>query len=239
MNDQTPVIVQNDPWLAPYTDVILRRQVRAVKKEKELTLNSGTLSDFATGYLYFGLHRTPEGWVFREWAPNATRIYLVGDFSGWKEQDKYKLNRKDNGQWEIYLPGTALEHRQLYKLLIYWDGGSGYRIPSYANRVVQHEDTKVFDAQVWIPEEPFTWINKTHEIPDFHPLIYEAHIGMATEEEDIGSFNEFSDQILPRIANLGYNTIQLMAIQEHPYYGSFGYHVSNFFAVSSRFGTPD
>ena len=239
MHNHTPVIVQNDPWLAPYTDVIRRRQERIVKKEAELIVNSGTLSDFATGYLYFGLHRTPGGWVFREWAPNATRIYLVGDFNGWKELDNYQLERKDNGQWEIFLPEKALEHHQLYKLLIYWDGGSGYRIPSYANRVIQHKDSKGYDAQIWIPEKPFIWKNKSPEIPHFHPLIYESHIGMATEKEDIGSFNEFCDHILPRISTAGYNTVQLMAIQEHPYYGSFGYHVSNFFAASSRFGTPE
>lgn len=239
MNHHTPVIVQNDPWLAPYTDIILRRQERAGLKEKELLINSGTLSDFATGYLYFGLHRTPDGWVFREWAPNAARIFLVGEFNGWEEQEKYQLERKDNGQWEISLPEKALEHQQLYKLKVYWDGDSGYRIPSYAKRVIQHEDSKVYDAQIWIPEKPHTWKNKNPEIPHFHPLIYEAHIGMATEKEDIGSFNEFSEQILPRISAAGYNTLQLMAIQEHPYYGSFGYHVSNFFAVSSRFGTPE
>lgn len=62
---------------------------------------------------------------------------------------------------------------------------------------------------------------------------------MAQEEERIGNYNEFRKKILPRIAKDGYNAIQIMAIQEHPYYGSFGYHVSSFFAPSSRFGTPD
>jgi 1,4-alpha-glucan branching enzyme len=62
---------------------------------------------------------------------------------------------------------------------------------------------------------------------------------MAHEEEKIGTFKEFAEDILPRIQKAGYNVIQLMAIQEHPYYGSFGYHVSNFFAPSSRFGTPE
>ncbi|HJX71487.1 MAG TPA: alpha-amylase family glycosyl hydrolase, partial [Bacteroidales bacterium] len=239
MSNKTPIIVQNDPWLGPFADIIRKRQERTREKEKELITNSGKLSDFATGYLYFGLHRTSDGWIFREWAPNATKIYLVGDFNEWKEQENYRLSRKDNGQWEINLPENAIGHQQLYKLLIYWDGGKGYRIPSYANRVIQHKDTKVFDAQVWRPEKPFTWINQSPVTLNFHPFIYEAHVGMATEQEDIGSFNEFSEHILPRIYKAGYNTIQLMAIQEHPYYGSFGYHVSNFFAVSSRFGTPE
>lgn len=61
-----------------------------------------------------------------------------------------------------------------------------------------------------------------------HPLIYEAHIGMSAQEPGIADFDWFREKVLPRIARLGYNTIQLMAIQEHPYYGSFGYQVSNF-----------
>jgi len=169
MNNQTPIIVQNDPWLLPYAGIIRKRQERTGEKEKELIINSGKLSDFAAGYLYFGLHRTSDGWIFREWAPNATKIYLVGDFNEWKEQEDYQLTRKDNGQWEIYLPENAIEHQQHYKLLIYWNGGKGYRIPSYVNRVIQHKDTKVFDAQVWRPERPFTWINQSPVTLNFHP----------------------------------------------------------------------
>ena len=156
-----------------------------------------------------------------------------------KENDDYKLDKKSFGQWEIALPADALKHKQRYKLLIYWDGGQGFRIPSYAKRVVQNEETKIFDAQVWQPETHYVWKNKSPDQSDFHPLIYEAHVGMATEEERLGKFYEFSEKILPRIKKAGYNTVQLMAIQEHPYYGSFGYHVSNFYAASSRFGTPE
>lgn len=239
MNNQIPKIVQNDPWLTPYTDIIRKRHDKALKKEKELIGNNGTLSDFATGYLYFGLHPAENGWVFREWAPNATKIYLVGEFNNWEEREDYRLTKKQYGQWEIYLPEKALKHRHLYKLLIYWNGGKGFRIPSYAKRVIQHEDSKVFDAQAWQPEEIYLWKNQSPDIPDYHPLVYEAHVGMATEEEKLGTYNEFTEKILPRIAKAGYNTVQLMAIQEHPYYGSFGYHVSNFYAASSRFGTPE
>lgn len=236
---KTPVIVQNDPWLSPYTDVIGKRQEKALRKERELTGKEGTLSDFASGYLYFGLHRTSTGWVFREWAPNASKMFLIGDFNEWKENSVYELKRTDHGQWEIFLPEHALKHQQRFKLLINWPGGSGYRIPSYANRVIQNDETKVFDTQIWVPEKAYAWKNNSPLIRNFHPLIYEAHIGMATEKEDIGTYREFSEQILPRILKAGYNTVQLMAIQEHPYYGSFGYHVSNFFAASSRFGTPE
>ncbi len=239
MDNLFPKIVENDPWLKPYSGIIQRWHDRLLKKEKELLRQSQTLSDFAGGYLFFGLHRTSEGWVFREWAPNATKIILVGEFSNWQEDTMYELTRIPYNQWEIKLPPDALKHGQLYKLLVYWNGGNGYRIPSYAKRVVQHEETKVFDAQIWQPGPDFQWKHKGPDMRNIPPLIYETHVGMATEAEKVGTFTEFREQVLPRIARAGYNTIQLMAIQEHPYYGSFGYHVSNFFAVSSRFGTPE
>ena len=234
-----PLFVQNDPWLKPFAKQIARRTVRLSLKEKELTQGK-SLSDFATGYLYFGLHRTPSGWVFREWAPNATAIYLIGEFTGWKIKPEYALKPLSKGIWELELTAGQLQHRQLYRLLVCWKGGQGERIPSYANSAVQDKQTKIFSAQVWNPEQPYVWQSlSSPQPPHSQPLIYESHVGMATEEHREGTFAEYRDKILPYIKQSGYNTVQLMAIQEHPYYGSFGYHVSNFFAVSSRFGTPD
>jgi 1,4-alpha-glucan branching enzyme len=238
MTIKTPVIVENDSWLSPYAEIIYRRQIKVYEKEKELTGENASISDFATGYLYFGLHHSPEGWVFREWAPNATDIYLIGEFNDWKETAECKLTRMENNVWEIRLPADRMNHGNLFKLSVYWKGGHGHRLPSYARRVIQHEDTKVFDAQVWAPGKDHHWQNTVVNAAGRSPFIYETHVGMSTMEEKIGSFDEFRRKILPRIKESGYNTIQLMAIQEHPYYGSFGYHVSNFFAVSSRFGTP-
>jgi 1,4-alpha-glucan branching enzyme len=238
MTIKPPAIVENDPWLSPFAEIILRRQMKAYEKEKELTGEERVLADFATGYLYFGLHRTPEGWVFREWAPNATQIFLVGEFNNWHESPEWSLSRLDNHVWEIRLPEGKMKHGDLYKLSIHWKRGNGHRLPSYARRVIQHDDTKVFDAQVWAPIVDHQWQNQNVNASGRSPFIYEAHVGMSTPEEKIGSYDEFRRNILPRIKKAGYNTIQLMAIQEHPYYGSFGYHVSNFFAVSSRFGTP-
>ncbi len=233
-------LVKNDSWLEPYEAAIVGRHQHALDKLAELTGNGKqTLSDFASGYLYFGLHRTQDGWVFREWAPNATQIYLVGDFNGWTEKAKYKLKRKRDGNWEIKLPEAAMKHGDLYKLHVYWDGGEGERIPAWTNRVVQDEQTKIFSAQVWCPEHEYKWKVKKFR-PNTSPLlIYECHVGMAQDEEKVGTYTEFKDKVLPRIIADGYNCIQIMAIAEHPYYGSFGYHVSNFFAPSSRFGTPE
>lgn len=233
-------LVKNDPWLEPYEDAIKGRHDHALWKLNELTNNGKqTLSDFASGYLYFGLHKTDRGWVIREWAPNAIEIYLIGDCNGWQETDKYKMKKLKNGNWELKLSKTALKHEQLYKLSVHWEGGQGERIPAWANRVVQDENTKIFSAQVWAPENEYVWQKKKFK-PDTSPLmIYECHIGMGQDAEKVGTYTEFKDNILPRVIKDGYNCLQIMAIAEHPYYGSFGYHVSNFFAPSSRFGTPE
>ncbi len=239
MKHKLPKLVEDDPWLKPYSEIILWRIKEAEEKEKELVGN-GTLSDFASGYLYFGLHRTENGWVIREWAPNATHIYLVGTFSNWQEEKLYSFTPLDNGVWELNLPEPALSHGDLYALSVHWAVNFGKRIPAWSVRAVQDSQTHIFNAQVWAPENPYQW-----KYPDFKrpkeepPLIYEAHVGMAGEEERVHTYNEFREKMLPRIKSNGYNTIQLMAIPEHPYYGSFGYHVSSFFAASSRFGTPD
>lgn len=240
MKKKQLAIYRNDPWLEPYAQAIEGRHHDYTNKLADLTQSSGSLDDFANAHRYFGLHRLPgrRGWVFREWAPNAKSIALVGDFSDWKEKPEYELHRLEgsDGVWEITLPPSALKHGQLYKMRVKWDGGQGDRIPAYATRVVQDPDTKIFSAQVWNPR-PYKWEVDTF-VPDTRPLlIYECHVGMAQEREGVGTYAEFRDNILPRIAADGYNAIQVMAIQEHPYYGSFGYHVSSFFAASSRFGT--
>ena len=231
-------IYKNDPWLEPYAAAIDGRHEDVLRKEAELTTHCNSLKDFANAHQYFGLHRVGDWWVFREWAPNATAIYLVGDFSDWKELPEFKLNPAKNGVWELHVPFDRIRHGDLYKMSVHWPGGEGLRIPAYATRVVQDEQTHIFSAQVWEPT-PFRWTVEKF-IPDTKPLmIYECHIGMAQQKEGVGSYLEFRDKILPRIAADGYNAIQIMAIQEHPYYGSFGYHVSNFYAASSRFGTPE
>ncbi|MBP1618925.1 MAG: glycoside hydrolase family 13, candidate 1,4-alpha-glucan branching enzyme [Bacteroidetes bacterium] len=233
-------LIKNDPWLEPYEKAIEGRHQHALHKISELTEGGKrTLTDFASGYLYFGIHKTDSGWVVREWAPNATAIYIIGDFNGWQKRQEYALQRRENGIWEIELPSEGMRHGDLFKFIVCWDSGEGERIPAWARRVVQDNVTHLFCAQVWAPEQPYEFKTKSFK-PDTSPLlIYECHIGMATEEEKVGTYNEFRENVLPRVKADGYNTIQIMAIQEHPYYGSFGYHVSSFFAASSRFGTPE
>ena len=233
-------LVKNDSWLEPYNDAIEGRHQAVVNKLQELTGGKTSLADFAEGHNYFGLHRTARGWVFREWAPNATDIYLIGDFNQWEESEDYRLKPVGkSGCWEIKLPKKALKHLDLYKMKVHWDGGEGERIPAWCRRVVQDDTTKIFSAQVWAPETPYEFKKKNFK-PKRNPLlIYECHIGMSQDAEKVGTYNEFRENVLPRVVAEGYNCLQIMAIQEHPYYGSFGYHVSSFFAPSSRFGTPD
>ena len=229
-----------DPFLAPFLPAVERRLARANALERKLA-GSGTLADFASAHEWYGLHRVRGGWVFREHAPNATALWLVGDFSGWERRPAFAARRLDGpgGDWELRLPARALSHGQFYRMELSWPGGGGARLPVYARRVVQDPVTKIFAAQVWNPPRPYRWKHPDWRVPDRDPLVYEAHVGMAQEEPRVGTYAEFRERILPRIAAAGYDTVQLMAVMEHPYYGSFGYQVSNFFAASSRFGTPE
>ena len=239
--DKKLAILRTDSWLEPYAAAIEGRHEDVLRKLNELTANTGgSLKRFANAYNYFGLHRDRKGnWVFREFAPNATEIYLIGTFSDWKALPQNRLTALGDGAWELHLEADVLKNGDLFKMLVRWEGGEGERIPAYATRVVQDEKTHIFSAEVYDPAEPYEFKIKNFR-PDVKPLlIYECHIGMAQEKEGVGSYEEFRTQILPRIAKDGYNAIQIMAIQEHPYYGSFGYHVSSFYAPSSRFGTPD
>lgn len=234
-------ILRHDPWLEPYTDAIEGRHQDVKNKLEHLTMHTGgSLKQFANAYKYYGLHRDESGhWIFRELAPNATNIWLIGTFNNWQREEQFRLRPTDNGVWEAKIPADLIHDGDLYKMLVEWPEGEGERIPAYATRVVQDEETKIFSAQVYEPENPYRFKIKKFR-PDTEPLlIYECHIGMAQEREGVGTYDEFRTNILPRIASDGYNAIQIMAIQEHPYYGSFGYHVSSFYAPSSRFGTPD
>jgi len=230
-------IYRTDPYLMPFRDAIDVRHAR-IKDAIDAMSHGGSLADGVNNHLYFGLHREGDGWVFREYAPNATRIHLIGEFNAWKRSAGWALTPIGDGVWEIRVPLMFIHHGQLYKLFIEWPGGGAERIPAYATRTVQDPDTKLFCAQVWEPSVPYEW---QHRRParKRHPFIYECHIGMSSEEEKVASFEDFRTTVLPRVQALGYDVLQIMALQEHPYYGSFGYQVSGFYALSSRFGTPE
>ncbi len=238
LQKKIPMIYESDAWLAPYRDAIDRRHQRILEARADIE-QDGSLSKGINSYLYYGMHKTAEGdWIFREWAPNATKIYLIGEFNNWKRTEAYALKPVGSGNWEIRVSSMFISDKTLYKLYIEWPGGGGERLPAYTTRAVQDPETKLFVAQVWDPDKPYRW---KHGKPGRreHPFIYECHIGMSSEEEKVATFSEFRENVLPKIIRDGYDTIQIMALQEHPYYGSFGYQVSNFYALSSRFGTPE
>ncbi len=229
-------IYETDPWLEPYRGAVDARHERILADRKKLC-GDGPLSPAVNNHFYYPLHKEGDFWVIREWAPNATRIYLIGEFNNWKRIESYAFSPVGQGNWELKLPATFLHHGDLYKLWVEWPGGGGERLPVYTVRAVQDPETKLFCAQVWNPV-PYEWKSRRPGKRP-HPLIYECHIGMSSEEEKVAGFDEFRRNVLPRVKALGYNVLQVMALQEHPYYGSFGYQVSNFFALSSRFGTPE
>ncbi len=239
-----PQLIESDPYLGPHTAKILQRISQTSLREARLTRPGQSITDFASAHEYFGLHKTKDAWFFRELAPAADAISMIGDFSNWEERPEFFLHRIDNhGAWEIKLPLDAIKHGQLFKLKMHWKEPCGQRceerIPAYIRRVIQDPKTNIFSAQVWEPPEPYQWKNPDFRISFTTPRIYESHVGMAQEEGRVGTYKEFAKNVLPRIAEAGYNTVQIMAIQEHPYYGSFGYQVSSFYAASSRFGTPE
>ena len=238
-------LIALDPWLAPFADALRRRQAHYARTRQAIDETGGLLGPISTGHRFFGFNRgemdgRPGVW-YREWAPGAQSLRLIGDFNGWN-RESHPLTRGDWGVWSAFYPddvyGETLTHGSLVKVHVVTSAGGQDRIPAYARRVVQDPATDGFTAQVWLPPTPFTFQNAVPNIQG-GLRIYEAHAGMATEEGRVGTFGEFTENVLPRIASLGYNAVQLMAVMEHPYYGSFGYHVSSFFAVSSRFGTPE
>ncbi len=231
-------ILTYDANLAPFEKDIDLRMERYAQKKKELLPGGGTLVDFANGSEYFGFHKTKDGWYYREWAPAADKLWLTGEFCNWDRQ-AHPMTKLENGVFELFLPGVdTLRDGMLVMTVVEHKGQLLERIPLYARRVVQDPQTTGWSAAIYDPQEDFKWTDKGF-VPKNNLFIYECHIGMAQEEGKVGSYDEFREHVLPRIKALGYNTIQIMAIMEHPYYASFGYQVTNFFAASSRFGRPE
>lgn len=238
-------LIRHDPWLKPFADALHQRYQRYRATRARIIAAEGSLQQFARGHAYYGLtrgeHNGQAGVWYREWAPGAIAMSLVGDFNGW-DRLAHPLHKDQFGVWSRFLPAAEvaerLTHGSLYKVHVHSAIGPRDRIPAYARRTVSDPRTHDFTAQHWDPPQPYAWQHARPELRG-NLRIYEAHVGMATQEPRIGTYQEFTAQVLPRVVAAGYNAVQLMAIQEHPYYGSFGYQVSSFFAASSRFGTPE
>ena len=238
-------IVERDEWLQPVEAQMNLRHERYERKMADIGRSAGSLVDYANGYRYFGWQWDDvlDGWWLREWLPGAHDVYVFGDFNNW-QRTEIRMHKDAAGVWSAFFPAAMyrdrLRHGSLYKIHVHGDNGWLDRIPAYARRVVQDDETKNYTAQFWNPAEPFDWRDDAFDASKIGSLlIYEAHVGMAQEREGVGTYREFTEKILPIIKKDGYNAVQLMAVAEHPYYGSFGYHVSSFFAPSSRCGTPE
>ncbi len=230
-------ILEKYPELKPFESDINLRMKRYEDKKKQLLKNGGTLNDFANAHRYYGFHRLPDGWVYREWAPGADQLYLAGDFNGWRWTDT-PLTKLDNGNWELKLDGDILHNGSRVITIVRNGDHLTQHLPLFTRRAVQDTTNWSWCCEVWDELDPYPWTDQDFRC-DEAPLIYEAHVGMSSEEYKIATYREFADNVLPHVVDAGYNTIQLMAIMEHPYYGSFGYQVSNFYAASSRYGLPD
>ena len=240
-------LIELDPLLKPYAAQLRERYAHYQCIKTHIENNGGVLGKISQGHRYFGLNRgenagEPGVW-YREWAPGAQSLSFIGDFNDWN-RDANPMSVDDWGIWHLFLPDSdfadRLAHGSRIKVHVKSTQGAVDRIPTYIQCVIQENGTDFIGAY-WSPPNPYQW---KHDSPILDTRteglrVYEAHIGMAQAAEKVGTFAEFTQNVLPRIADLGYNVVQLMAIMEHPYYASFGYHVSNFFAVSSRFGTPE
>ena len=237
-----PGLVLADGWLAPFEREIKGRMRLYDAQLERICRRHGSLMEFAHAYTRMGFNRDKETgeWVYREWAPGARALYLVGDFNFWNREAN-PMQRDANGVWEIRLAPDALKHGQHVKVhVVGADNTRHDRMPAWIRYTEQDAATFDYSGVIWEPEESYQWKNTRWNPANVKtPFIYETHVGMAGEEERVHSYREFADHVLPRVAKLGYNVVQIMAIQEHPYYGSFGYHVSSFFAPCNRFGTPE
>lgn len=239
-------VIQLDPWLEPFREVLKQRFNFIEGWVKTINEAEGGLEKFSKGYERFGLNVQPTGEiVYREWAPNAVEAQLVGDFNNW-DVTTHPMTKNDFGVWEITVPAKdgvpAIPHDSKIKITMVTPSGERiYRIPAWIKRVVQDLDVSpTYESVFWNPpvEKQYKFQHTRPKKPE-SLRIYEAHVGISSPETKVATYKEFTANMLPRIKYLGYNAIQLMAIMEHAYYASFGYQVNNFFAASSRYGTPE
>ncbi|KAK6456590.1 alpha-1,4-glucan branching enzyme [Scheffersomyces xylosifermentans] len=240
-----------DPWLEPYSQRLIDRQLQFQKWYKDLQTSETSLFKFASSYETYGVHGNwdTKEVVVTQYVPDVVEVSIVGEFNNW-DVTTHKLKKINNfGLWSLTIPPVkgefAIPHDSKYKISMKLPSGEQiYRLDPWLHRATASEvkTSHLYDGRFWNPPpaETYKFKNKRATFNDTEGIrIYEAHVGISTPEPTIGSYKNFTQNVLPIIHRLGYNTIQLMAIMEHAYYASFGYQVTNFFAVSSRFGTPE
>ncbi|KAJ3038741.1 alpha-1,4-glucan branching enzyme [Rhizophlyctis rosea] len=236
-------LIALDPYLQPFRGAIEYRYNKYREWLDNINKHEGGIDKFTRAYEYFGFTVTKDAIVYREWAPGATEASLIGEFNDWN-RTSHQLKKNQYGVWETTLPNKngqpVIPHNTKVKISMLKPNGERIeRIPAYIMRATQELDkSPVYDGVFWNPPKKYTFKNKPPARPNTL-RIYESHVGISSPDPKVATYKEFTQNTLPRIAKQGYNVIQLMAIMEHPYYASFGYQVTNFFAPSSRCGNPE
>ncbi|KAM3455181.1 hypothetical protein MY3296_002550 [Beauveria thailandica] len=239
-------VIKLDPWLEPFSDALRRRFSKTQDRIKKINDSEGGMDSYTKGFDKFGFKVLSNGDVrYREWAPNAVEAYLIGEFNEWN-QTSHPMAKDADGSFTIVVPSNAgqpaIPHNSKVKIsLILSTGERVDRIPAWIKYVTQDLSVSpVYDARFWNPpaSERYQFKHPRPKKPD-SARVYEAHVGISTPEQRVATYKEFTRDMLPRIKQLGYNVIQLMAVMEHAYYASFGYQINNFFAASSRYGPPE
>lgn len=197
----------------------------------------------ARAYEYFGAHRINGGkMVFRTWAPHAAGVSVVGDFNGWDSDRNPMLPADDSGVWEAELP--ELEQFENYKFCILTDDGRQLmKSDPYGVHMETRPGTasKVYDlgGYEWGDQ---AWEEKKRQtvIYDSPVNIYEIHTGSWKRypDENFFDYRKLAEELIPYLTEMGYTHVELMPVMEHPFDGSWGYQVTGYFAVTSRYGTP-
>ena len=204
-------------------------------------------------YRKLGAHITDQygirGVCFDLWAPNASRVWVIGSFNGWDEtaNEMERLQPETMGIYELFIPG--IEEGELYKYLIETkDGKRLYKADPYANYAELRPGTASAIADInhfkWTDQK---WMEERAKVSDVYaqPMaIYEVHPGSwmrhpGREDDGFYSYKDLEERLIPYVKEMGYTHIELMGISEYPYDGSWGYQVTGYYAPTSRYGKPE
>ncbi|CED82984.1 1,4-alpha-glucan branching enzyme/starch branching enzyme II [Phaffia rhodozyma] len=247
--NETRSLIDQDPDLENW-DWYLNARFKHFQQslEKLKTIYPGGLDEFSSGYLKMGLVLHDDNSItYTEWAEGIIEASLIGDFNAFNPSAhllKHEIDEHTGSSyWTIHLPVMENGQPQIplgseVKIRITLPSGESLdRFPAWVLRATQSQNPPEVLFRARIERLPPIY-NGARPLAPRTPKIYEAHIGAATSKPHaIGTFEEFEKNVLWRVKAGGYNTLQLMGIMEHPYYASYGYQVSSFFAVSSRFGS--
>ena len=195
-------------------------------------------------YEIFGAHRAAEGIRFRVWAPHAARVRVIGSFCHWAEENAPLLSRAfgDESVFEGVVPGAKFG--DVYKYLIETrDGRKIYKADPYA---FFGEYGGGHASVLWDSDRAFGWTDNLWQARKKDLLhepvnVYEVHLGSWRREKDgsYPTYRKLARTLVPYVKEMGYTHVELLPVSEHPFDGSWGYQTSGYFAVTSRFGTPE